>query len=463
MSERSIRAEYTRGSIGATMMKTALAMLAGTLAMSGYNIADTYFVGKLGGAEPLAAMGFTFPIVMLVGCIFNGTGTGIIATVAHALGGDNQDLARNLTSAGLFLVACAALVMGCLGVLTADKVFGLMGAKGETLRLVRSYMDVWFYGCVTAGISMVGNKVLITAGRPKTASAMTIFGMVLNVVLDPLLIFGVGIFPRLGIQGAAIATVISQMASAGLILIVLTRLGLLRWQAMPYTKLFAAWRNIVRYALPAIFGMLLFPLGTFVITRITAEFGVQAVAAVSAASRLEMVAFVFPMSLGIGLMPMIAQNFGARLYSRVRQCLKFSIAVAIFFLSLAAVLFFVLARPLSAIFTPDPDVQSVMVLWLRIVPVCFCFLEIQRFSGFALIGCGHPNLDASIKALRMLGLMVPLSLLALWADSLTGLFWARAVTDILAGAVAWFIAWKIVSRLPADGEDISRPGHATNS
>jgi len=97
------------------------------------------------------------------------------------------------------------------------------------------------------------------------------------------------------------------------------------------------------------------------------------------------------------------------------------------------------------------------------VPVCFCFLEIQRFSGFALIGCGHPNLDASIKALRMLGLMVPLSLLALWADSLTGLFWARAVTDILAGAVAWFIAWKIVSRLPADGEDISRPGHATNS
>ena len=169
---------------------------------------------------------------------------------------------------------------------------------------------------------MVGNKVLITAGRPKTASAMTIFGMVLNVVLDPLLIFGIGVFPRLEMKGAAIATVISQMASAGLILIVLTRIGLLRWQAMPYTKLFAAWRNIVRYALPAIFGMLLFPLGTFVITRITAEFGVQAVAAVSAASRLESIAFVFSMSLGIGLMPMIAQNFGARLYSRVRQCLN---------------------------------------------------------------------------------------------------------------------------------------------
>ena len=463
MSEPSIRAEYTHGSIGVTMLKTALAMLAGTLAMSGYNIADTYFVARIGGAEPLAAMGFTFPVVMLVGCIFHGIGTGIIATVAHALGSGSHDQARTLTAAGLFLVALAALALGCLGVLTADSVFGLMGAEGETLRLVRSYMDVWYYGCVTAGLSMEGNKVLITAGRPKTASAMTIFGMVLNVILDPLLIYGLGPFPRLGMQGAAIATVLSQMASAGLILVVITRLGLLRWRTMPYTKLFAAWRNIVRYALPAVLGMLLFPLGTFVITRITAEFGVRAVAAVSAASRLEMVAFVFPMSLGISLMPMIAQNFGARLYSRVRQCLRFSVGVAIFFLSITAVLFLVLAAPLAAFFTPEPGVQAVMVLWLRIVPVCFCFLEIQRFAGFALTGCGHPNLDAVIKAVRMLGLMVPLSLLALWANSLGGLFWARTATDVLTGAIALTVAWKMVGRLPADGEDAPRPGHATIS
>ena len=463
MSEPSIRAEYTHGPIGVTMLKTALAMLAGTLAMSGYNIADTYFVGRIGGAEPLAAMGFTFPVVMLVGCIFHGIGTGIIATVAHALGSGSHEQARTLTAAGLFLVAWVALALGCLGVLTADGVFGLMGAEGETLRLVRSYMDVWYYGCVTAGLSMEGNKVLITAGRPKTASAMTIFGMALNVILDPLLIFGLGPFPKLGMQGAALATVASQMASAGLILVVITRLGLLRWQSMPYTKLFTAWRNIVRYALPAVLGMLLFPLGTFVITRITAEFGVQAVAAVSAASRLEMVAFVFPMSLGITLMPMIAQNFGARLYSRVRQCLRFSVGVAIFFLSITAVLFLVLAAPLAAFFTPEPGVQAVMVLWLRIVPVCFCFLEIQRFAGFALTGCGHPNLDAVIKAVRMLGLMVPLSLLALWANSLGGLFWARTATDVLTGAIALTMAWKMVGRLPADGEDTPRPGHATDS
>ena len=454
MSETSIRAEYTHGRIGVTMLKTATAMLAGTLAMSGYNIADTYFVGRIGGAEPLAAMGFTFPVVMLVGCIFHGIGTGIIATVAHALGRGSHDQARTLTAAGLFLVALCAFGLGCLGVLTANRVFSLMGAHGETLHHVRAYMDVWYYGCVTAGLSMEGNKVLITAGRSKTASSMTIFGMLLNVILDPLLIFGLGPFPKLGIQGAAVATVISQMASAALILVVITRLGLLRWQLMPYSKLFAAWRNIVRYALPAVLGMLLFPLGTFVVTRITAEFGVQAVAAVSAASRLEMVAFVFPMSLGISLMPMIAQNYGARLYSRVRQCLKFSVGVAFFFLSITAVLFFVLAAPLAAVFTPEVEVQRVMVLWLRIVPACFCFLETQRFAGFTLTGCGHPNADAAIKAVRMLGLMVPLSLLALWAGSLGGLFWARTLTDVLAGALALAMAWKMVGRLPADGQEL---------
>ena len=142
----SIRAEYIHGPVGTTMLKTACAMLAGTLAMSGYNISDTFFVGQLGGEAPLAAMGFTFPVVMLVGCIFHGTGGGIMATMAHALGRNDSKQAALLVSSGLLLVSIIAVLLAAIGILSADWLFAAFGAEGETLVQVRRYMDVWYFG-----------------------------------------------------------------------------------------------------------------------------------------------------------------------------------------------------------------------------------------------------------------------------------------------------------------------------
>ncbi|NLF87165.1 MAG: MATE family efflux transporter, partial [Lentisphaerae bacterium] len=184
----SIKAEYVRGPVGMTMLKTACAMLAGTLAMSGYNIADTFFVGRLGGEAPLAAMGFTFPVVMLVGCIFHGIGGGIMATMAHALGRNDGKEAARLVSTGLLLVSITALLLAVIGIGSAKWLFAALGAEGETLAQVRQYMDVWYFGCITAGLSMEGNKALIAAGKPRSASGMTILGMLVNVGLDPLFI-----------------------------------------------------------------------------------------------------------------------------------------------------------------------------------------------------------------------------------------------------------------------------------
>jgi putative MATE family efflux protein len=450
----SLSAEYTRGSVGLIMLRTACAMLAGTLAMSGYNIADTFFVGQLGGEAPLAAMGFTFPVVMFVSCIFHGFGGGIMATMAHALGRNDGKQAALLVSSGMLLVSIIAISLALFGVLSANWLFAALGAEGETLEQVRRYMDVWYWGCFTAGLSMEGNKALIAAGKPKSASAMTILGMLVNVALDPLFIFGLGPLPAMGIRGAAIATVISQMVSAGAIIIILRRAELLHFRRIAPSVLFRAWRAIIRYAIPGILGMLLFPIGNAVTTRITASFGDVAVAAVSAASRLEMVAFVFPMAVGITLMPMIAQNYGAKLYSRVRQCLRFAIATAVFFLIIMGLVFVIFAPKIVVYFTPEESVQQIMIVYLRIVPYGFFMIEIFRFAGFAFTGCGRPNTDAWLKAMRIVALHIPLSLLAMFLGSLPGLFWARLASDVIAGSIAVTLAWRFVHRLPADGEEI---------
>ena len=445
-------AAYTRGSIEGTMLKTGFAMLAGTLAMSGYNIADTYFVGQL-GKSPLAAMGFIFPVIMLIGCLFHGLASGVMTTSAQALGGGRKSKAAKLVTSGVLLIFAISLVLALLGMSTTGWIFEKFGATGETLEQVKGYMNIWYFGCATASLSMVGNDLLIAAGDSRVASGMMMAGMIVNVILDPLFIFGVGPFPAMGISGAALATIFSQLlATVTLLWLLYRRHGLIVPEVMPWRQLRSAWMLMIRFAVPAALGMLLMPIGSAVITRITAEFGNTAVAATAAAGRLEMVAFIFPMALGISLLPMIGQNYGARLYSRINQCRRFAMRFAFWFLLVMAGIYFVFAPQLVRFFSADPGVQEIMVVYMRIIPFGFGMIEIHRYSGFFFTGCGLSSIAAWLNALRIVGLMIPLSLLALWLGSLAGLFWARLAADLLAGGIGWFLASKMTRRLPGDGE-----------
>ena len=211
---------YTRGPIGRTMIRTAFAMVPGTLAMSGYNLADAFFVGRL-GREPLAAMGFTFPVIMLAWCIFHGLGIGVVTNTSQALGGGKKNKAAGLVECGLILSVLLSLVIAVAGICSCDWIFRQFGAKGNTLELVIAYMNIWFLGCVTGTLSGLGNSLLIAAGDAKRAALMMMLGMILNAFLDPAMIFGFWFIPAMGIRGAALATLISTAFQSVLLFIVL--------------------------------------------------------------------------------------------------------------------------------------------------------------------------------------------------------------------------------------------------
>ena len=444
-------AVYTRGSIQGTMLKTGFAMLAGTLAMSGYNIADTYFVGQL-GKSPLAARGFTFPVIMLIGCLFRGLASGVMTTAAQALGSGRKNKATRLVTSGILLIFLVSIVLALLGMASSEWIFEQFGATGETLELVKGYMNIWYFGCATASLSMTGNDLLIAAGDSKVASGMMIVGMFINVIFDPIFIFGFGPVPAMGIRGAALATIGSQFVATVVVLYVLyKRHGLLRFERIPWRQLKSSWKLVIRFAVPASLGMLMMPIGSTIITRITAAFGDTAVAATAAAGRLEMVAFIFPMALGIPLLSMVGQNYGARLYDRIRACRRFAMRFAFLFLLGMAVIYFFAAPVLVRFFSPDQDVQQIMTLCMYIIPWGFGMIEIHRYSGFFFTGCGKPAVAAWLNALRIIGLMIPLSLLALYLHSLVALFAARLAADVLAGGIGYLLARHMVNHLPADG------------
>ncbi len=451
MKENGSKAAYTTGSIGKTMLTTAFSMLAGTLAMSGYNIADTYFVGQL-GKIPLAAMGFTFPVIMLIGCVFRGLGVGVMTTASQALGSGNNSKAAKLITSGLLLIFIVSIFFAGAGINCIESTFAVFGANGEVMPDIRAYMTTWYFGCCTASLGMAGNDLLIAAGDSKIASFMMMAGMILNVIFDPLFIMGFGPLPAMGIRGAAVATVLSQFVSAFVVLTILARRhGLILFARMPLTILKTTWALIIRYAVPSTIGMLMMPIGSAVVTKITAYFGNTAVAASAAAGRLEMIAFVFPMALGIALLPMVGQNYGARLYSRINQCRRFAMRFAFFFLLVMGGVYIVAAPYLVRLFSPDPEVQRIMALYMRIIPIGFGMIEIHRYSSFFFTGCGQPSVSAWLNALRIVGLMIPLSLLALWLDSLPMLFVARMLADVLAGGVGCRMARGLTRSLPEDG------------
>lgn len=443
-------AVYTQGPIARGMIKTALAMIPATLALSGYNLVDAYFVGRLVGKTaadaPMAAMGFTLPVVMLIGCFFHGLAIGVSAPTAQALGGNKLERAAKGSTSGVLLILIFSILTAIVGMGCVKGVFSSFGAQGEVLELVIEYMDIWYFGCATASIAMAGHSLLISVGDNKIASALMMTGMLINAILDPLFIFGWGIFPALGIKGAALATIFAQATGGCISMYVLWKKHrLIRFRKIPVPELRNYWIVTMRYAIPASLGMLMMPVGMTVITKLTASFGTAAMAGCTAAGRLETIAFVVPMSLGMTLTPFIAQNYGARRFDRIKEGLLFAFRFALVFLVGSAVLFALLARVIAPHFCNSPEAQNVMARCIMISVWGLAGVEVHRFAGFSYTGCGRPAAAAMLNGMRFLIFLIPFSLIAWYFHSLNALFAARLAADVLSGVIGAYLALRTIN------------------
>ena len=446
------KAFYTKGSIGKMMFKTALAMLAGTVALSFYQIVDTFFVGKL-GTGPLAAMGFTLPVVMICGCVFRGVYAGIMTLCAQAIGSSDHKRAEEIVNSGFYLALTLSIVLAVLGKWTAPIIFVRLGAEGETLMMVLEYMDIWFLGVASGMLGLLGGDLLITVGDTKMASLTMILGTVLNMILDYLMIFGHAGFPCLGIKGAALATVIAQAISLIVSWSLLwKKYEIIKWKPLPLSKMLEHWKKELRFGFPVMLGSVIMPLGQTVVTRAAANFGDAAVAAIGAVNRLESLAFMVPMSVGFALTPMAGQNYGAGLYDRLKRCYKIANTFAFTYLLVVAAILCLVAPLLVAQFSEDPDVSHLMRCGLYIISWGFGLLEIHRYSTFFLTGCGRPGMGASLNIFRVIILHIPLTLLAVYFDKVLWLFWGRLIADVIAGLTSLFCSGLMIWKLSKKGE-----------
>ncbi|HUT56871.1 MAG TPA: MATE family efflux transporter [Phycisphaerae bacterium] len=413
-----------------------LPMVMGMFSMVAFNLADTYYVSRLGG-DALAAMGFILPAVLLVGMVSMGLSVGTASVISRAIGEGDPGQVRRLTTHALALAVLTVAVFVAIGLLTIEAMFGVLGAKPELMPLIRQYMTIWYFGTVFVVVPMVGNGAIRAGGDTLSPGLIMVLGAGVNIVLDPLLIFGLWGLPRMEMAGAALATVISRALTMLASLSVLHfRKRMLTFTGASLRGVLHSWRQILFIGIPAAATSILFPLAMGAIMRMVAGFGKKAVAAVGAANRVEAVAMMVFWALGTTLLPFIGQNWGAGRHDRVRQVQKASVVFSLGWGLLSAIVFVPVAWPVARLFSDDPQVIRYMTWYFWILPVGYGLRGVTLLAGSSFNGMHRPGSAAILNILRMFGLYVPLAWLGGKLFGLYGLFGGLTVSNVVGGLVA---------------------------
>jgi putative MATE family efflux protein len=432
-------ATLTEGSVGRTLISLTAPMVAGHFAIIAFNLADTYFVAQLGTRE-LAAMSFTFPVVMFVVSLTIGLGIGTGAIVSQAIGQGKHKRARRLTTDSLFLCILIVALCSTIGILTIEPLFELIGAAAETLPLVKTYMQVWYIGMIFVVVPMVGNSAIRATGDTKSPSLIMMISAGINVILDPLFIFGLAFFPRWGLFGAALATVIARATSLTFALIILHyRYRMLDFSMPRLEEVLDSWKRILFIGIPAAAATILFPISMAVLTRLAAGFSNKAVAAVGAGTRIETFALIVIMALSGVLVPFVGQNWGAKKLDRVIAAKKQSFSFSFLWGILVLAILNIAAVPLSRLFSVDPEVIRNISLYLRVASIGYGFLGIFRLASIIFNAISKPMKSLALNLIRMLALYIPFVLFGAWKFGFVGLLAGVALSNICAGIIS--VVW----------------------
>ncbi len=438
----------TQDPVNRTLFRMVVPMIFGLVAVIVSNLVDIFYIGMLGVRE-LAAISFTFPVTLTVMSLGFGLNTGTSTMVSHSIGQDDPARVRRITTDSLGLTVALMGFVAFLGYWSIDPLFHALGANAEQVGIIHEFMDVWFIGAVFIAIPIVGNGAIRATGDSLTPSLIMLVIAGVNAVLDPFLIFGIGPFPELGVRGAAIATVIAffcAMLAELWVIGIRDRMLEIRWPRL--TEVWASWSGILYIGLPAAFVNILPPISNAILTRMASGFGEDAVAAFGVGTRLESLAMLGTISLAIVITPFIGQNFGAKLYERIRAGLAYCTRFSMLWGGGACLILAAGAYPIASVFSDSESVQALIRTYLWTVPVSFGFYGLTMVASSAFSGLHKPLQSTTISLVRLFVVIIPLAYFASQAWGMPGLFLGVAVGNVASGiwGMAW-LRWRSLPRL----------------
>jgi putative MATE family efflux protein len=407
------------------------------LLQNSYNLVDLFWVGRL-GATAIASVslaGNIFYVILAVGQVI---GSGTVALVAHSFGAGLIGQANDITKQSLFMASIIAFVVCILGIVSADRIMLFLGGRGDVLMLSTAYVRIVFLGFFFQLLSFSINYAFRGAGDMVLPMIIMLIATGTNLILDPLLILGIGFFPRLEVQGAAIATAVAQGASflVGFIILLKGRSGI-------KLNLKEKWRleqtitaKIFTVGVPIGISYGLMATSIMVVFRIVAAFSEHALAALGIGTRIFQFASLPVVGIGIATTTLVGQSLGARNSKLAGRVSSTALLLSVLIMIIFSVAFMVNARTLVSIFTDDDLVIYQGIRFIRIVAAYLLFAGISTSMTGVFRGAGY-TLPPMLSGLLKVALLYTLAriLSQTFGLGINGVWWSMIIAYAMESAI----------------------------
>jgi putative MATE family efflux protein len=441
-SAAKTKRDLTTGSITKSIFYLAGPAVATFFLETAFSIADIFWVGKLGAVSMAAVISSAF-LIWIIWSLVGAISVGVTALVARFIGAKQPDQAAFSARQSYLFAIFLALAITIAGTFFTKWPFVLMGTEPDVTHLGIRYLRIIFIGAVFFFLLDVFSAIFRASGDTKTPMLVIGGSLALNIVLDPILIFGLGPFPRMETAGAALASIFSQAVGSLLFIWLIARgkLGF-KFSLLPRLKLDLSmvWR-ILRVGIPASSAWILFSVVYLFLNKIVALFGTEAIAALGIGNRMESISFHTCMGCSIAASTLVGQNLGAGKPERSSQAAWQAAGIAVLVTAFVGIMFFTFPRQIASFFISDPKVIGIALWYLKIVALSQMFMALEIVFEGAFAGAGNTVPPMMVSIVGSLA-RVPLAyLLAVyWGMGIVGVWWVITFTSIVKGLVLayWF-------------------------
>jgi len=405
-----------------------------------FQLVDSLFIAQL-GSRSLAAISYFYPVYLFLFGLFSGLISAITSVLAKIYGEQNHAHACQLSSIFLLLFSCIAFVVGLIAFYAQFTLFRALGANPDMVRLISDYADIVFLGWFVLVVMLSANAILMSKGNVVAASILMGISGLVNLVLDYVLIFGLGPIPACGLAGAAWATVIAWLVgSLGLFWLLLRR-KLLNFRFQFYSmKHIESVKQLFRLGVPAAVTQILNPLILSILTGLIAQYGDDAVAAFGMVMRVESFGFAIVFAFSVILTPVVAQNFGAGQRARAISALKMSQGATTAWTIILFILLLMCSSSIFSLFTSKPSVLVSAEDYIWIVGLSYPLYALSILITSFFNGLHQPKTAFCIQFIRSFMLLLALILVGSQFE-LSAIWLAIALTNIFSGI--WAIAAQV--------------------
>ncbi|MCH1551756.1 MAG: MATE family efflux transporter [Pseudomonadales bacterium] len=427
--------DLTQGSVTASLAKLTAPMVMGVSSSILVQTLEMGFIGQL-STQHLAAVTFTFPLVMILTSIALGISIGTSSVIARSVGGGQDSEVRRLGTHSLILVAAIMLILSGVAWVLINPIFTAMGASPEAIALIHSYLDIYLPGTVLFTLTMIASSIMRASGNANIPGIVMTVGALFNLLLDPFLIFGWLFFPRMELAGAATAMTITRVFTCAVLFYYVYTGNMMQlhqwWQGFIKSA-----KRIMHVGIPAMATQLIGPVTAAMITGLLAQHGETVVAGFGVAGRIEAVAVMILFALSGSIGPFVGQNWGAKQFARVRDGVNVSYRFCIVWGFFAAIPLFFFGPSIVALIDDAPTVIGVAAFYLAVVPWSYSMWGVLMMASASFNALGKPLPSTALSFMRMFVIYLPLALLLNDAMGYEGIFIATLISNILLGIAAW--------------------------